>query len=265
MKRNTFFFRVLTIYGCIIAFAVGVLVSTIRFSLASTDRPTVTPEQLRADSLKVVEILDIMEAPNPYDRRLDTMPNGGLRLDVNRNIKRHREFNDSNYLHLQAAHAIGIEPIDRDKDILDLNRDIEHVVSCEDFFIDRLSHSLPYLVPEAHRLLHDIGRSFRDSLQARGGGDYRIKVTSILRTSSSVKRLRRHNRNAVGGSAHLYGTTFDISYSNFACGSDTLPRTTEDLKHLLSEILINLRDSSRCYIKHERKQACFHITTRPPQ
>lgn len=262
MKRSTFFIRFTAIYGCIFIVAILIAALTIKVVM-NPPADILSHEQYRADSLRVVNILDRMTPYNRYTERMDTMPNGGIRLIVKRDISQRREFNDSNYLHLQAAGAIGINPVMKDADIMMLDRDIEHVESCEDFYLDKLTHSLPYLVPEAHLLLHDIGRAFRDSLQARGGGDYRIKVTSILRTNSSVKRLRRFNRNAVGSSAHLYGTTFDISYSNFACDSDTLPRTTEDLRLLLSEILINMRDKNRCYVKHERKQACFHITTRP--
>lgn len=122
---------------------------------------------------------------------------------------------------------------------------------------------MPYLVPEAAALLRDVGRGFNDSLAARGGGAYRVKVTSVLRTPVTVKKLRRRNVNAVATSAHLYGTTFDISYAKFICDSDTLPRTQEDLKNLLAEVLADLRNRNRCYVKYERKQACFHITVRP--
>ena len=123
---------------------------------------------------------------------------------------------------------------------------------------------MPYLVPEARALLHDIGRAFRDTLAARGGGDYRIKVTSVLRTPSLVRQLRRRNRNSVDSSAHLYGTTFDISYSEFICNRSGGPyRTQEDLKNLLGEIVAEMRSRGRCWAVYERKQSCFHITVRP--
>ena len=131
--------------------------------------------------------------------------------------------------------------------------------------MDSLTHSYPYLVPEAAELLADIGRAFRDSLDARGGGDYRIKVTSMLRTPATVRSLRRVNRNATEESTHQYGTTFDISYSKFICDNPAATRRTfEDLKNLLGEILYDLRASGRCYVKYEYRQSCFHITVRPP-
>jgi len=260
MKRGTLFGRLLIVNGLIIV-AAG-CVGTLTINAVLTPSPSLSPQQFTVDSLAVCEILNPKSMSNPYATRLDSMPPGGIRLDVDRTIAHGREFNDSNYLHINAASAIGITPIEKVDDAWNIDRPIVKVRSCPDYFVDNLTHSLPYLVPEAEELLHDIGRTFRDSLAARGGGDYRVKVTSILRTQSSVRRLRRRNRNAIGSSAHLYGTTFDISYSNFACDSLSTPRTTEDLKLLLAEVLRDFRNKGRCYVKHERKQSCFHITTR---
>ena len=88
-------------------------------------------------------------------------------------------------------------------------------------------------------------------------------MTSLLRTPATVSRLRRVNRNATAESTHTFGTTFDISYSRFICDSDTLGRTFEDLKNLLGEVLLDFKNQGRCYVKMERRQACFHITARP--
>lgn len=262
MKRKTLFGRILIVNGAIIVAGIGVGVSATVAAFAPK-APAMTHEEFARDSLLACTILDRTPIFNPYLERLDTMPPGGVRLVVDRTIAHGREFNDSNYLHINAATRIGISPIGSEQEAWNTRRPIVRVESCRDYYIDKLTHSLPYLVPEAEAMLHDIGRSFRDSLAARGGGDYRIKVTSILRTTSSIKRLRRRNGNAVGHSAHLYGTTFDISYSNFVCDSLTTPRTTDDMKMLLAEILRQYRDAGRCYVKHERKQSCFHITTRP--
>lgn len=197
----------------------------------------------------------------------DSMPDAGcVRLRVGRVGYLGRTFNDSNYIHMQAAMALGIDPIEKVSQVWNTRRPVVRIASCRDFYVDSLTHSLPYLVPEAAELLHDIGRSFRDTLRARGGGDYRVKVTSVLRTRSSVARLRRRNRNAVDTSAHQYGTTFDISHFKFICDSArTVARTQEDLKNLLGEILLAYRDAGRCYVKYERKQSCFHITARPAE
>lgn len=243
--------------GIAMAVDLSVNVSAARTGLKASQ------DKMQADSIAIAGIMSQPRYDMRYTHRLDTMPPGGIRLRVDRARNHHREFNDSNYLHLAAARAIGIRPIEELDDLLADDRYTLRINSTPEYFIDTLRHSLPYLVPEAVALLHDIGNAFNDSLAARGGGDYRIKVTSMLRTGSTIRRLRRGNRNAVSTSAHLYGTTFDISYSNFACDSRETPRTTDDLKALLAEILSDFRDKGRCYVKHERRQSCFHITTRP--
>lgn len=175
-----------------------------------------------------------------------------------------RTFNDSNHVHLGAAVLSGILPVADSESAWRHGRGLVEIRSCPDFYVDRLSHSYPFLTNTGATLLHDIGRRFNDSLAARGGGAYRIKVTSLLRTDHTVGRLRRVNRNATARSAHQYGATFDISYSKFICDDSTATprRSFEDLKNLLAEIVGDLRDEGRCYVKHERRQACFHITAR---
>ena len=262
MTRGQFFGRLLIVTSTIMLTGVIVGIRTVCVATAPPP-PARSAAMISLDSIHALAILNTHESYNPHVNHLDTMPPGGHRLRVDRTIVSGREFNDSNYYHIAAASMFGIDPIDTEADILKIDRPIIRVESTADYYVDKLTHSLPYLVPEAEKLLSDIGKAFRDSLEARGGGDYRIKVTSILRTNSSIKSLRRRNRNAVGGSAHLYGTTFDISYSNFICNNDSVPRTVEDMKLLLAEILKKFRDAERCYVKHERKQSCFHITTRP--
>ncbi len=110
-------------------------------------------------------------------------------------------------------------------------------------------------------LLQDIGRTFMDSLQVKGLPLHRIVVTSVLRTEEDVTRLRRSNHNATEQSCHLYGTTFDINYNLYnPVGSKSAP--DDKLKFVLSEVLDDLRQQGRCYIKYEVRQPCFHITVR---
>lgn len=201
---------------------------------------------------------------NPYDRHMDMMPDDGcVKMKINPlGGTLGLVFNDSNYVHLEEAERIGIHPIETLADVWRVRRPVCHIKSCREYVVDSLTHSLPYLVPEAADLLKEIGARFNDSLQARGGGSYRLKVTSVLRTKNGIKKLRRRNGNAVEASAHQFGTTFDISYAKFICDSVTVNRTQEDLKNLLGEVLKAIRDEGGCYVKYERKQACFHITAR---
>lgn len=172
-----------------------------------------------------------------------------------------KNFNDLPDRHMESANRLGIKPIGSLKDVWHLHQPIEKVSTCADFVVDDLTHSYAYLVPDAAHLLHEIGSAFRDSLTSRGYSEYRPIVTSVLRTMESVKRLKRGNVNSVENSAHLYGTTFDISHVRFNKVNDQGRNCSEgELKRVLAEVLLDLRDRHRCWVKHERKQACFHIT-----
>lgn len=196
---------------------------------------------------------------------LDTMPSPTVRMKVNYFGNLRQVFNDSNHLHLSAAEQYGILPLSDTRSHWNLRRPIVKITTCEDYFIDTLIFSRPYLVPEAAATLREIGRRFRDTIAARGGGDYRIKVTSLLRTPQTIKRLRRRNRNAIDSSVHRYGTTFDISYANFVAGSPKPARSVDDLKGVLAEVLKAMREEGKLWVKYERGQPCFHITARKPK
>lgn len=197
-----------------------------------------------------------------YTKCLEKMPEPTVKMKVNYFGNPRQVFNDSNYVHLAEAMQIGIEPLSDVRSHWQVRKPLVKVSSCEDYFIDKLTYSRPYLIPEAELSLREIGHRFRDTIAARGGGDYRIKVTSLLRTPANVKKLRRRNSNAVDSSVHQYATTFDISYAAFIADSDTIPRSIDDLKGVLSEVLKAMREEGKIWVKYERKQPCFHITAR---
>lgn len=198
-----------------------------------------------------------------YSHPLDTMPEPTVALRVRPIGDMSKLFNDSNHVHWADASVIGLEPLSDTRSHWHTRRPLVKITSCADFYVEPLTHSQPYLVPEAAQMLHELGRRFNDSLRARGGGDYRIRVTSVLRTPESVSRLRRSNKNAIDSSVHQLGTTVDISYARFAADSDRLPRSAADLKSLLAEVLMAMREEGKCWVKMERKQPCFHISARP--
>ena len=136
-------------------------------------------------------------------------------------------------------------------------------MSGSNYYVDALSHSHPFLVEEAANLLDTIGTRFNAKLSSQHGGKYRIKITSLLRTRESIDRLqKRGNVNSTDNSAHLYGTTFDISYAKFfEYPGNTRKHNDGQLKNLLAEVLLELREEGKCLVKYERKQGCFHITT----
>lgn len=169
-------------------------------------------------------------------------------------------FNDSNKYQYAAGERIGIRPITGLGEAYFTRRPLVKVRTCRWYNIDPLTHSMPYLVPEAANLLETIGRNFADSLRSHNAEGHKFRVTSVLRTSGSVKRLRRINRNATDSSTHQLGTTFDISYARFDHDGDRPRVSDEQLKLILAEVLRDLRASGRCMVKYERKSPCFHIT-----
>lgn len=170
-----------------------------------------------------------------------------------------RTFNDMNGRHLKAARQWGIQPIHTDEDFQRQKGKLTEIRSCRHYEVDPLTHSIPYLVPRAEDLLETIGRNFRDSLDSKGLSDGKIIVTSVLRTSGTVKLLRKKNINASANSAHVYGTTFDVAYARYK-GADK--EETDKLKSVLAEVLQDLRKQKKCYVRYEFKQGCFHITVR---
>ncbi len=169
-------------------------------------------------------------------------------------------FNDSNKYQYAHAEHVGIKPINSVADIYYARKGVIRVSDTEHYKLDKLTHSVPFLVPEAHQLLNDIGRAFADTLKRRHLTPARLKLTSLLRTVASVKKLRRVNRNATDSSTHQFATTFDISYSGFWVKNNPEPVQDERYKIALAEVLYDLRAHNRCMVKYERKSPCFHIT-----
>lgn len=194
-----------------------------------------------------------------------------LRLNEPRNIRGvvsyKRSFPDLNDKHLEVAKAVGIRPLEDREEAESMKEKLTHITDNEFYVVDSLPHSIPYLVPRASALLDTIGSNFLDSLAAKGLNPNQVIVTSVLRTQSDVKRLRRRNGNASANSAHCFGATFDVSWKRFKKVEDEDGRPLQDvgsdtLKLVLSEVLRDLRQAEKCYIKYELKQGCFHITAR---
>lgn len=200
-----------------------------------------------------------------WDHPILEMPDPNTKLRYERLSRPNEIFNDSNFVHWEEAERIGIEPLTDTRSHLNTRRQLVKLASCEDFFVEPLTYSRPYMIPEGVVMVHEIGRRFRDTVAARGGGKYRIKVTSVLRTPENIKKLRRSNRNAIDSSVHQMATTIDITYARFAYDSSKNTHSAEDLKGVLSEILRDMRSEGKCWIKYEQKQPCFHITVRSPQ
>lgn len=196
---------------------------------------------------------------------LDSLPAGKAIPYYCRKISYSKTFCDLNDVHLEAAHARGLKKVPESReDIESGGSELTPIISNKWLTVGNLTHSAPYLTSAAAGELSAIAHAFRDSLSAHGLPQYRIIVTSVLRTGSDVRRLRRSgNVNASDDSAHCYGTTFDISYVRYdkvQPGGDWME--PYDLTKVLAEVLMNERDAKRIYVKYEVKQHCFHITSR---
>ncbi len=172
-------------------------------------------------------------------------------------------FNDSNYVHLSAARANGIDPHAL-TDPAECD-ELVPIFSTALYQVDTMYHSVPYLVPEAVLLLQYIASRFHHLMEEHYPEmkDYKFIVTSALRTEESERRLKRVNRNATDTSCHIYGTTFDISVPRYESdeGRDTV---VDQCRQMMGLALYELRYEGLCYVKYERG-SCFHITLRTTQ
>ena len=174
-------------------------------------------------------------------------------------------FPDNNDVQLEAARRHGVPPVQDRKEAEKRMDELVYVGSNPYSHVDRLSSSIPYLVPRASVLLQDIGRAYFDSLYIKGIPLHKLIVTSVMRTKDDVRKLRTRNGNATENSCHLYGTTFDICYNRYKTvadpdGPQLRPTRNDTLKWVLSEVLRDFREQGRCHVKYEVKQGCFHIT-----
>ena len=187
--------------------------------------------------------------------------NGSLKKNRIIGVRDYEEsFPDLQPQQIRAALHYGVKPVTNRNDAERRKNELVYIGSNPYYKMKKLNNSVPYLVPRAAILLQDISRNFMDSLQTKGVPINKILVSSVLRTKEDVEKLRQHNHNATENSCHLYGTTFDIAYNKYA--AITRPVTNDTLKWILSEVLNDLRSQGRCFIKHEKRQGCFHITVR---
>ena len=190
--------------------------------------------------------------------------------EVKRNLRftgnYNKDFNDLQDLHMSSALSNGISPLkDRGDTVNFKKKDLVRLPSeLELYKTYHLTHSIPYLVPSAAKLFVDIANNFRDSLYSKNIPLHRLYLTSVLRTDEDVRRLVKGNINASDNSTHRYAATFDVSWKRFEpfISDSTNEVAPERLKLVLAQVLFDLRHADRCYVKHERKQACFHITVR---
>lgn len=243
--------------------------------------PAITRPRAAAEALPVQQafkpVADSIATHRAYVDSLLLCPRPALRLTdaqgrpvANRvtSVRSFEEaFPDMNDVQLATAQRTGISSIADRSEAINRKKDLVYIGDTPFYHVNRLSHSIPYLVPRAATLLTEISRAFVDSLASKGLPFHKVVVTSVLRTRNDVERLRRINHNASENSCHQYGTTFDIAYNQFVRVQDPdgpeQPQTWGvTLKSVLAEVLEDQRVLGTCYVKYEKKQACFHVTAR---
>ena len=167
------------------------------------------------------------------------------------------QFKDIHGEQLYAAKKYGVTPIE------DNHRRLKLVESNGYYLIDRLTDSSPYLTKGAKSVLKEIGKRFQAELDKGDYREHRIVVTSMFKTRRDIERTRQAKNNTDDSSAHLYGTTFDISYTRFnRTGKSGKAVSNETMCNILGKVISDLREKGECWAIFERSQHCIHVTVR---
>lgn len=129
------------------------------------------------------------------------------------------------------------------------------------YSLDTMWYSYCVAVPETKQFLDTLGSRFQKKLTNTNLAHTKLLVTSLFRTESSVKRLLTFNRNAIKNSAHLHGTTFDVSYVTYDFNRELSGFEVDYLKEILALTLFELRCEKKCWVTYEIFQTCFHVVT----
>ncbi|MBR1871970.1 MAG: hypothetical protein IJ795_02035 [Bacteroidales bacterium] len=121
-----------------------------------------------------------------------------------------------------------------------------------------MEYGQPFLTPAAKEELDRIAGDFHECCKARELPSARLIITSLLRTEDDVGALQKSNSNAVSHSAHMYGTTMDISWSFYQCPIKNADGNA--FQSILADILRQYRKEGTLLVRYETSQRCFHIT-----
>ncbi len=180
-----------------------------------------------------------------------------------RRLKYSKLFADLNEKHLEVAKQVGLKVVPETRSEVDTLAGLVRISDNDCYVVDDLRYSMPFLTAGAAGELNAIGEAFRDSLKSKDLLDYKLIVSSLLRTEEDVRRLRRSgNPNASDNSAHCYATTFDITYTRYSREDESEAfMQPYELTKVLGEVLRDRKAAGKCLVKYERKEHCFHITS----
>lgn len=192
----------------------------------------------------------------------------GLRRDKNA-----EQIATAQKLGVRAGGEAAIQRLVRQGRLVPLGDSTEHWV------LRKMTHSVPYVTPDARALLVEVGRRFHARCDSAGLPRFRMKVTSALRTDETQAELRKTNPNASQTvSAHEYGTTVDVSHERFAVPAtpDSIPSNAWEMEEemleqvgkengkalqaLLGRTLIEMRAQGVVMVMMEDAQPVYHFT-----
>ena len=103
------------------------------------------------------------------------------------------------------------------------------------YTLAKLTHSHPWLLPETYELLQDMGNDFADALEGTASEGAKFEVTSVTRTNTQQRKLRRRNANATNSiSTHSYGASFDIAFIKRPTDTAGCGTPTREMERLLN-------------------------------
>lgn len=187
----------------------------------------------------------VAAAPSIYDLPISVVASKG---------KPHKDWNQK---HIDEAKKVGVGSL---KDTAALHKLIKDeqlisVVSDRGYIVADMTHSYPYLTEDAILTLRKIGASFYEA----SGDSSAFTVSSLTRTESTQKKLRKRNANASKReSSHTFGVSFDISYIRY----NGVREWNYERTKALEGVLATMQKNGEIYVLKERNQSCFHVTVR---
>lgn len=165
--------------------------------------------------------------------------------------------------YLRKSSRAGINPCSNYRQLLFLKKKgkLQQIKSSSGYTLDDFTYSYPLLTPYAHRLLKEIGTRFNKAISNTPLKGSKFIVTSLTRTTKSVKRLGKKNVNSIQRSPHLNGNSMDFSFSRFQIRKESASTSCDKqfLQETLSKILYDLKISKKCWVTFERYENCLHV------
>lgn len=171
------------------------------------------------------------------------------------------KLNDKTSFYMHKVKLNGIVPCSNEHELVSNN--LLFVDETKNYVVASLTSSYPYLTKKGKSLLDSIGARFNSKLINTPFKGTKFIVSSLTRTTESVNRLMKWNKNAVQNSPHLYGETFDIKYKMFHRPFAFLSKCNKKyLESVLAEVLYEMRTEKKCWVLKEKRQPCFHVVAR---